>query len=458
MRVAKMGYSHRVTKKDENGRIISSWTRVRKVVPEGLAPSLPPPYTGRGTLTKKVTTEREHAEWTARFLAIIDQAAGRNKALDELIGLSSLIAKDSESGGLLSPETIRQAPAVFSRFFDRLDLPVPVAERTPEPVTFERIIGLWAKHTNAPKKGRADMVTNCGRFAAWLGHDNMTRVTFENGRDYRDFLIDEGELSSGSISNHLKALKALFGYAAENIHIPSDPISRIKFSRGKGEERDDFTPEERRLILTHARDAGPVIKWCNWLSSFEGARLSEIADAHTRDIVLLEGVWVMKICRKYRSPDQRLKTVVSTREVPLHSAVLEEDFLGYVKSVGDGPLFPQLRLDGYGKRAGQASTEISDWLRNVVKITDPNKPFYSHRHTATSYLRNTRLPDGSPAVKEDVERYLTGHARKGAHAGYGKQWIETLKAAIECIPDPLADEADTEASVSGVLSALAAAE
>jgi len=29
------------------------------------------------------------------------------------------------------------------------------------------------------------------------------------------------------------------------------------------------------------------------------------------------------------------------------------------------------------------------------------------------------------------------HAGKGAHAGYGKQWIETLKAAIEVIPDPL---------------------
>ena len=61
-------------------------------------------------------------------------------------------------------------------------------------------------------------------------------------------------------------------------------------------------------------------------------------------------------------------------------------------------------------------------------------------HTATSYPRNTRLPNGSPAVKEDVERYLTGHARKGAHAGYGKQWIETLKAAVEVIPNPLADE------------------
>jgi len=41
---------------------------------------------------------------------------------------------------------------------------------------------------------------------------------------------------------------------------------------------------------------------------------------------------------------------------------------------------------------------------------------YSHRHTAVSYLRNTRLPDGSPAVKEDIERYILGHAGKGAHA------------------------------------------
>jgi hypothetical protein len=40
-------------------------------------------------------------------------------------------------------------------------------------------------------------------------------------------------------------------------------------------------------------------------------------------------------------------------------------------------------------------------------------------------------------VKEDVERYLLGHAGKDVHAGYGEQWIKTLKAAIEIIPNPL---------------------
>jgi hypothetical protein len=59
-------------------------------------------------------------------------------------------------------------------------------------------------------------------------------------------------------------------------------------------------------------------------------------------------------------------------------------------------------------------------------------------------LRNTRLPDGSPAVKEDIERYILGHAGKRAHAGYGEQWFETLKAAIEFIPNPLAGSTSEE--------------
>jgi len=40
MRVARMGYTQRVTKRDKKGRITSSWVRVRKVVPEGLAAAL----------------------------------------------------------------------------------------------------------------------------------------------------------------------------------------------------------------------------------------------------------------------------------------------------------------------------------------------------------------------------------------------------------------------------------
>ena len=61
--------------KDEQGRVVSSWQRVRVPVPDGISASLPPPYTGLKHLTKKVQTEAEYAETKARFLAVMAGAA-----------------------------------------------------------------------------------------------------------------------------------------------------------------------------------------------------------------------------------------------------------------------------------------------------------------------------------------------------------------------------------------------
>jgi hypothetical protein len=75
MRVARMGYAQRVVKKDKNGRVTQSFMRVRIAVPDPIISALlREPYTGLRHLTKKVATEREHAEWTARFLSMIEDA------------------------------------------------------------------------------------------------------------------------------------------------------------------------------------------------------------------------------------------------------------------------------------------------------------------------------------------------------------------------------------------------
>jgi hypothetical protein len=200
------------------------------------------------------------------------------------------------------------------------------------------------------------METRCGRFAEWLGHDDMARVGFEHCRDYRDAMIDEGGLSSGSILNRVKLLKALFTYAFDNEHITSNPMARIKYSAGDRKERDDFTPEERKLILILARQAEPHVYWVNWVCSFLGTRTSEVADASTLDIGCIDGIWVMSIHRKHRSRDQRLKTKVSTRQLALHGALVDEGFLDYWRSLPPGgPLFPNVPLDTYGKRASKSS-------------------------------------------------------------------------------------------------------
>jgi hypothetical protein len=92
--------------------------------------------------------------------------------------------------------------------------------------------------------------------------------------------------------------------------------------------------------------------------------------------------------------------------MPLHSAILEEGFLEYVKSVGERPLFHHLKLDSYGRRSGAFTAMINEWLHKTIGT---RMTFYSHRHVVTSYLRNTLGPDGRPAVDGDIRRYLMGH-------------------------------------------------
>jgi hypothetical protein len=49
---------------------------VRIVVPDGLSLSLPMLYAGKKNRTKKITSDREATEWTAKFL---DEFIGRQR-------------------------------------------------------------------------------------------------------------------------------------------------------------------------------------------------------------------------------------------------------------------------------------------------------------------------------------------------------------------------------------------
>jgi Phage integrase SAM-like domain len=393
MRVAKMAYSQQITKRDKKGRVLSSYRRVRIPVPDGLPPSLPPPYTGHKNLTKKVQTDREHAEWTARFLAIVDEVRGSTTIHREL----------AEINRLSLVELIGRGPApcrVFAKLDRKMDkiFGEPAWKKvTAEPVTYESFIDKWMDKTkNGKKKGpkaREDMERAVRRFTAWLRsknlpHHDITQVRFENCRDYRDHLYtsDPNPDHFKTHSNHLATLKALFSRAAKGRHLPANPFADLEWDRGKENRRPDFTREERARILRLARSAeDPVIKWGNVLAALGGYRNEELADAHARDVYRKNGIWVLHIREDNRTPDQRLKTPSRTRIMPLHSAILEEGFLKFVEPVGDRPLFHHLKLYGYGRRTSEFTAIINEWLHETVGT---EKTFYSHRHTVTSILRN----------------------------------------------------------------------
>jgi hypothetical protein len=213
-------------------QLVKGKYRVRMVVPPELQPII-----GKANLTKWLGTGNEpeanrlSVPWIAKFQERIDKAAGRTTALEELRGLDAL--------GYV--ETIAQAPAVLTK----LDKPLngwidditgkPAWKAKTEPVTFDFIIEKWANDTNAPKRGKQDKTTKTNRFAAWLGHDDMVKVTFEECRDYRDSLVKEanaGKMTFTSAKQHMKHLKALFAVACDDGHIRADPMARVKLRFG----------------------------------------------------------------------------------------------------------------------------------------------------------------------------------------------------------------------------------
>src|SRR6202007_280907 len=94
----------------------------------------------------------------------------------------------------------------------------------------------------------------------------------------------------------------------------------------------------------------PHQKWGVLIAFYTGARLNEIAQLQTDDIVQQNGIWCFSFSDSGET--QRLKNKSSRRVIPIHSKLIELGFLNYVKKIGKGRLFPELSFhpkDGYGR-------------------------------------------------------------------------------------------------------------
>ena len=85
-------------------------------------------------------------------------------------------------------------------------------------------------------------------------------------------------------------------------------------------------------------------------------------------------------CRIYKSStentgfgsrDQQLKTKLSTRKLALYGALLDGGYLDYWRSLPvGGPLFPNVPLDTYGKRARSKFGFNRNRQLGVLRLTD----------------------------------------------------------------------------------------
>jgi hypothetical protein len=154
------------------------------------------------------------------------------------------------------------------------------------------------------------------------------------------------------------------------------------------------------------------------------------------DIEKVGRYWVLNVRLDHRHEGASIKNESSVRRVPLHPKLIEEGFLDYVRSLPrTGSLFPSLRPDKFGSKAGNATKRIGPIVRGLAAImpslADKSlSPNHSWRHRLHNECRRLRM-------REDVEDALIGHAQEGSGPGYGEYAVnDVLGPAIEQTRSP----------------------
>ena len=223
-------------------------------------------------------------------------------------------------------------------------------------------------------------------------------------------LKDAQLMSQRTISKHLERVSALINWAIKQGYI-SQNVFRGKLEPIRKVETVEkhFTDQELNLILGDALKSDslalnkPERYWVTMLSAYSGARLNEVCQLNVSDIQKTDGIWLMNLSSD--SDDKSIKTEAGNRSVPIHSKLLELEFLNYVtqiKTSNQQKLFPNLKKM---KSTGYGTMISRRFARYLIKlgIKKKGKNFHSFRHTVVNKLTTKKVYE--PFIKE-----LIGHS------------------------------------------------
>ncbi|MGR5412844.1 tyrosine-type recombinase/integrase [Vibrio astriarenae] len=238
-------------------------------------------------------------------------------------------------------------------------------------------------------------------------------------------------ISRRTVKKIINVLSAFFRWAEAHHYVNDNPFFKLKVRKALiTDKRLPLTSNDLMLIFNmqdYKRGAflHSYYYWLPLLLRFTGARMNELCQLYTCDVVKVDGVW--GICINASQDGQRVKNQNSLRYVPLHHALISRGFIDYVQSCCSGRLFPMLpKVNGY------FSHNATKWFARRRKSLglEKGKDGHSFRHSFINELKQQNVPIS-------VIQEVVGHSHQSVTtAVYSRSYEpEVLLKAINLIDD-----------------------
>jgi integrase len=295
-----------------------------------------------------------------------------------------------------------------------------------KPVPLGDLVKRWAAERRPVAKTLYEWSRVVRQLETYLGHDDARRLTGETLIDWKRSMVDAGLRSKTIQDSKLAPVRAILQWGVQNKLLLSNPADGISLDvRSKqSEKKRSFSDEEAKTILRAALvEKDPVRRWVPWIGAYSGARVSEICQLRSEDIIKIEEIW----CMKFDPEAGSLKTSGSERIIPLHPALIETGFLKFVAKIKAGPIFAALAPDKFGKRGGNGTKVIGRFVRQLGLTDTRLSPSHSWRHRIKTSGRKHGLA-------QDILDAITGHGSRSVADSYGEFPVEALFREISKIP------------------------
>jgi integrase len=370
---------------------------------------------------------------TAQFLAakgIVLNNKAQALFLDCVLAefMAAILRLERLAGGDYEPD---DRPSRFPKFEGR-----PV--RQGATVTPWALFEAWATATKPAEstvnRWRAVFLDLDKRFA------NAGDITEDDARDWARKLVTPGRGPTTVNDVWITAARTVFAWAVEERLITDNPFESVRVTEPKRvqlRETKAFTPEEAATILRAACAVGEqkttfegALRWVPWLCAYSGARAGEVTQLRGADILHRGEIYAMRL-----TPEAGTMKTGKPRTVPIHDHVIEQGFIGFVKTRGQAPLFydpaehngPSDPLNPKRPRSVTVRQRLAAWVRKQGVTDKELSPNHAWRHTFK------QIADRA-GISERMSDHITGHSHKTEGAKYGAPTLEDMAAALKRFP------------------------